>query len=225
MISVRSMPRSRRVVQTMLAAMALLLAHALRSGPALAETGDIAVGGVWVCRLTKGTAGLTLEQRIRQVEQRITNVLSMPELQRRKLAGEVQPVSEGAAIVVADITIITVTPEDAAGTNVPVQEVANQWAGRLVKGLRHALLGREIVGVMYTQPRGSNPAEAGRLTGMTWYWRGTLMNDGTQILPADPRRCTLQFLADGRIAVQADCNRGLVRTSSEAKQSRSLVSP
>jgi len=52
------------------------------------------------------------------------------------------------------------------------------------------------------------PDQAGRLIGVTWYWLGTLMNDGARFDPADPRRYTVQFTSDGHVAVRADCNRG-----------------
>jgi para-nitrobenzyl esterase len=192
------------------------LAQASWPGTASAALGDIAVGGVWICRLTQGAAGLTLEQRVSQVEQRITDVLSAATrtgaagqvLRPERMTVGVKPVGDSAAIVSAGITIITVTPADAAGTGVSVYELANQWAGRLVHGLSRALPGREIIARMYTQPRGSEGSEAGRLVGITWYWRGTLMNDGASFRPADPSQYTVQFTSNGRVVVRADCNRG-----------------
>jgi heat shock protein HslJ len=86
--------------------------------------------------------------------------------------------------------------------------MANQWAGRLVGGLRRALPGREVIGFMYTEPRGADPVELGRVVGITWYWRRTSMNDDAQFVPNDPRRYTVQFVEGGRLAVLADCNRG-----------------
>ncbi len=107
--------------------------------PALAEIGDISVGGVWVCRITRGAGGLSLEQRVVQIERQITEVLSLPGIDRLTITVSVRPFGPSAAIVVADFTIITVTPEDAAGTNVTTMELARQWAQRLVAGLRRAL--------------------------------------------------------------------------------------
>jgi heat shock protein HslJ len=185
-----------------------LAAQALWPGPSRADTGDISVGGIWVFRLTQGAGGLTLEQRVRLVEQRITDVLSQTELRRGDLRVEVRPSGATADIVAAGIRILTLTPADAAGTGVPVVGVANQWAARLVEGLRRALPGREVIGFMYTQPRGTDPGELSRVVGTTWYWRRTSMNDDAQFVPADPRRYTIQFLEGGRIAVLADCNRG-----------------
>lgn len=191
------------------------LVHPWWMGTASAELGDIAVGGVWICRLTHGAAGLTLEQRVRLVEQRITDVLSASTqtgaagqvLRPGRVTVEVQPVGGAAAIVSGGITIVTVTPDDASGTGVSAHELANQWAGRLVQGLRRALPGREVIGSMYAQPTGSTATEAGRLVGSTWYWRGTRMNDGARFQPADPGRYTVEFASNGRVVVRADCNR------------------
>jgi len=193
---------------TLVAIGVLALVAAIWPSAALADTGDISVGGVWVCRLTRGASGLSLEQRVLQVERRITEVLSLADVRRRDLTVEVEPAGAAANIVAADILIMTVTPADAAGTGVSAREMANQWAARLVQGLRRALPGREIVGVMYTQPRGTDPREAGRVVGITWYWRRTLMNDGAVLQPEDPSRYTVRFGNDGRVSAVADCNRG-----------------
>ncbi len=107
--------------------------------PALADIGDISVGGVWVCRITRGAGALSLEQRVAQIERRITEVLSMPGTDRRRIPILVRSLGPSANIMVADITVITVTPEDAAGTRVTTAELARQWARRLVAGLERAL--------------------------------------------------------------------------------------
>jgi uncharacterized lipoprotein YbaY/heat shock protein HslJ len=194
---------------TMIAMIAVLVGlQVVLPRPALADIGDISVGGVWVCRLTRGAAGLTLEQRVEQINQRIVDVLSLPELTRRQIAVEVRAVGDGAAIVAADITVMTVTPADAAGTGVPVHEVANQWTARLVQGLRNALPGREVIARMYAPRPATRPEESQRLVEITWYWQGTWMGDGSQVTPDDPGRYTVQFSRDGRVAVRADCNRG-----------------
>ncbi|MGH2374788.1 MAG: hypothetical protein ACRDIC_15150, partial [bacterium] len=105
---------------------ALMVLQAILPVPAAAEIGDISLGGVWICRITQGTFGMTLAQRVTQINQRITDVLSLPEPGRRQIPVEVRPVGAAAAIVVADITIMTVTSEDAAGA-VSAHEIANQW--------------------------------------------------------------------------------------------------
>jgi len=193
---------------TAVAIAALVGVQALVPRPALADIGDISVGGVWVCRLTRGASGLTLEQRVEQINQRIADVLSLPELTRRDIPVDVRPVGDSAAIIVADITVITVSPADAAGTSVPVIEVANQWAARLVQGLRVALPGRNVIARMYAPRPSPRPEESQRFADIVWYWQGSWMGDGSQIVPDDPARYTVQFSRDGRVAVRADCNRG-----------------
>lgn len=108
------------------------------AAPALADIGDISVGGVWVCRIARGAGGLSLEQRVVQIERRITEVLSIPGIDRRSIPLLVRPLGQSASIVVAGITVITVTPEDAAGTHVTTMELARQWARRLMAGLQRA---------------------------------------------------------------------------------------
>lgn len=108
------------------------------AAPALADIGDISVGGVWVCRITRGAGGYSLEQRVVQIERRITEVLSIPGIDRRSIPLLVRPFGRSATIVVAGITVITVTPEDAAGTYVTTMELARQWARRLMAGLQRA---------------------------------------------------------------------------------------
>ncbi len=108
-------------------------------GPAHAEIGDLSVGGVWVCRLTQGVAGLTLEQRMVDVERRMTQVLSIPAYRYSGVGVSVRPLGRDAAIAVGDRIILTVTAEDAAGTTVTPLQLARQWAQRLVVGLNRAL--------------------------------------------------------------------------------------
>jgi hypothetical protein len=107
--------------------------------PALADIGDIAVGGVWVCRITRSAGGLSLEQRVAKIERQITEVLSLPGIDRRSVPILVRPLGGSATIAVAGITVMTVTPEDAAGTRVTTTELARQWARRLAAGLQRAL--------------------------------------------------------------------------------------
>lgn len=45
------------------------------------------------------------------------------------------------------------------------------------------------------------------LTGTVWQWQQTQMNDGTLITPVDPARYTIEFLEDGTVGIQSDCNR------------------
>ena len=47
------------------------------------------------------------------------------------------------------------------------------------------------------------------LTGVTWQWRGIAGNDGVIfVAPAVPERYTVEFLAEGALAIQIDCNQG-----------------
>lgn len=137
------MHTTRGLVISIIAVAGLVLSVAY---PALADIGDISVGGVWVCRITRGAGGLSPEQRVVQINRRITEVLSIPGTDRRSISMSVRPLGASAAIVVADITVITVTSEDAAGAHVTTMELARQWARRLVAGLQRALPGTTFHG-------------------------------------------------------------------------------
>ena len=59
-------------------------------------------------------------------------------------------------------------------------------------------------------PQASQPAPSGTgqpLTGPVWKWTTTQMNDGSSKTPSDPNQYLIEFLANGHVAVQADCNR------------------
>ncbi len=45
------------------------------------------------------------------------------------------------------------------------------------------------------------------LSGTVWQWQQTLMNDDAKFMPDKPFNYTVQFIAGGTVAVQADCNR------------------
>ncbi len=107
--------------------------------PARAELGDVSVGGVWVCRITNGASGQTLQQRMAEIERRITEVLSIPKFRRTGVGVSVLPKGQGAAILVNDYVVLTVVPEDAMGTGVSTVELARQWGRRLVTGMNRAL--------------------------------------------------------------------------------------
>ncbi len=45
------------------------------------------------------------------------------------------------------------------------------------------------------------------LRGTVWQWRQTLMNNDDEFASNNPAKYTVEFMADGSVAVQADCNR------------------
>lgn len=108
--------------------------------PAFAELGDISVGGVWSFRLTRGIGGMSLAERVADVERRITNILSNPRYRQAGVTLSVRPAGLGAVIMVDDAVILTVTPDDVAdtGAKVTVMELARQWAQRLAGGINKA---------------------------------------------------------------------------------------
>ena len=49
-------------------------------------------------------------------------------------------------------------------------------------------------------------AAAPELVGPAWSWEQTQMNSGDLLRPDNPANYTLQFMADGSVTIQADCN-------------------
>jgi heat shock protein HslJ len=46
------------------------------------------------------------------------------------------------------------------------------------------------------------------LTGVVWQWQGFEGGDGSEVVPDDPARYTVEFLDDGSVLAQVDCNSG-----------------
>ena len=130
--------RSRLLVFALVPALAVGLGIGL-AHPALADPSDISVGGVWVAKITRDAAGFSADQRIVEVQRRITNILSNPVYRHAGATVSVRLVGQAAGIFVADQLAITVMPEDAAGTGVTPAELARQWAQRFAQGLSKAL--------------------------------------------------------------------------------------
>ncbi len=106
--------------------------------PALADARDISVGGVYICSILHDSAGYTSYERATQVNQRITEVLSVPEFRRGAVVA-VKQVGQDAVITVGDVLVFTVTADDAAGTWMTPLDVAHQWARLLAEGLSRAI--------------------------------------------------------------------------------------
>ena len=49
---------------------------------------------------------------------------------------------------------------------------------------------------------------AASLTGVVWQWQRFEGGDGSEVVPDDPSRYTVQFQEDGTVVAQVDCNRG-----------------
>lgn len=131
---------SRHVFHAVLSAgaVAMLASVFIPGVPALADPRDISVGGVYICTITHDAAGYTSYARAVEVNRRISEVLSVPEL-RRGATVSVRRAGRAATITVGDILVFTVTPEDAQGTSVTPLELARQWAQKLAEGLGRAL--------------------------------------------------------------------------------------
>ncbi len=114
------------------------------SGSASAAMNDITVGDVFVCTINHGAGGYTVDQRVVQIRQRITNVLSVERFRSNpNLFVQVVAAGSSALISVGDpagqIVVIEVTPADAMGTGVNAFTLASQWGQKLAQGLGNAM--------------------------------------------------------------------------------------
>jgi hypothetical protein len=130
------MPTTQRALAVFLiAAAGLLTGFAV---PARADTGEISVGGVWVCDITHDASGFTAAERAVEVRRRITELLSTPSA-RQGLTLSVQRNGANAVVLAGGLLIFTVTPSDTVGTSVSTLVLARQWASRLGEGLSRAI--------------------------------------------------------------------------------------
>jgi heat shock protein HslJ len=88
----------------------------------------------------------------------------------------------------------------------PTQRVLNSYA---LNGDKLEMASTAVVGAA-TAPAVPKPAAGGEgmkgLTGAVWKWEKTQFNDGTSVTVADPNRYLVEFLANGSLAIKADCN-------------------
>jgi len=122
----------------------LTVSVAMGLGTAFAAVNNIVVGGTFVCTITHGAGGYTVDQRVNQINERITNVLSVERFRSNpKTVVEVAAMGANALISVGDpvgkVLVMTVTPADATGTGVSAFTLASQWGQKLAQGLGQAM--------------------------------------------------------------------------------------
>ncbi len=121
--------KTRVIVSALLLAGCCLLAR-----PALAEDGDVAVGGVLLFRIHATVNGMSPKDRADIVDTRLQDILAAPVLK----AEDVQIVGadkSSAKIMVKDRLLVTVTKADGAFNGVTTQKQAEMWLASLRKGL------------------------------------------------------------------------------------------
>lgn len=62
--------------------------------------------------------------------------------------------------------------------------------------------------VAASPPPSAPQVTSSQLVGVTWRWEQTQMNNGDIFTPDNPNNYTLQFMEDGSLSLQADCNQG-----------------
>ncbi len=104
----------------------------------------------------------------------------------------------GALTVIAGPTTLMACPEGSLGSDFLAQlSIAGSFF--LQEGDLFIDLQADS-GTMHFAP--AEPA----LVGTVWQWQGTQMSDDSAFTPADPASYTVEFMADGGVAIQADCN-------------------
>jgi len=114
-----------------------LVLLALLAGPAVAEVGDVVVGGVLVLRIRAEAGGMSVQQRAMIVEQRITNALSKARSTPQTIA--VRMVGGQPAIFAGDIMLITVDANHARLNGTTQLSLAGVWARNLREALPKAV--------------------------------------------------------------------------------------
>lgn len=80
-------------------------------------------------------------------------------------------------------------------------------ASWLMQGTEFAINLKANAGTMRFRQQAA-PGNASVLIGPVWKWRYTQTNAGTNQNVSDPNQYGLQFFADGKLQIQADCNQG-----------------
>jgi heat shock protein HslJ len=70
-----------------------------------------------------------------------------------------------------------------------------------------AFLAQPVGGDALASEPGTTPSTSPTLSGTAWQWQQTRMNNDEEFTPDDPSNYTVHFMADGSVAIRADCNR------------------
>ena len=122
-----------------------------------APPGEIVLGSITVFRLRVGNGKLTLEQRGDQVQDRLTQILAIPNLREKDVS--VQPTKYGPTIYVHGIKLLTVDEATAKASNLEPLPLAKMWAHRLA-GILPQVNIRLPAGTPATSPAAPGPAVA-----------------------------------------------------------------
>ena len=122
-------------MQTRVIVPALLLAACcLFARPALADDGDVAVGGILLFRIHVGANGMSPKERADAVDTRLQVILGAPVIKAEDIH-IVGSDKNSAKILVKDNLLVTVTKADGDFNKVTAQKQAQMWLDSLRKGL------------------------------------------------------------------------------------------
>jgi hypothetical protein len=122
-------------MQTRMFVPALLLAGScLFARPAIADEGDVAVGGVLLFRIHVAANGMSPKERAEAVDTRLQDILGAPVIAPEDVH-IVGTDKNSAKILVKDRLLVTVTKADGAFNSVSAQKQAQMWLDSLRKAL------------------------------------------------------------------------------------------
>lgn len=98
----------------------------------------------------------------------------------------------------------------------PPESISDEYVQRLDEAVSFGFEDEALVLALPTD--GDSLRFLPTLTGVVWEWQGFLGGDDSEVIPENPANYTLQFLSDGTINVQADCNRGRGSYTAESGQ-------
>lgn len=100
------------------------------AGPALADTYEVAVGGVFLFRLRDRDGSPSLEARGKKVDAQVVSMLS--DGRKGRLVAQAVQKGEEWTVKYGDVQVVTVTSGDAAANgNMTTEALASQWAATL----------------------------------------------------------------------------------------------
>ncbi|MDX1932100.1 MAG: FKBP-type peptidyl-prolyl cis-trans isomerase [Capsulimonadales bacterium] len=108
----------------------VLCAFALLAAAVPVPPGEIVLGDIVVFRFRTDSGGLTAAQRADLVQERVNQVLSLPDVTAKDV--RVRPLPQGPTLYVRDIRLVTIDRETAQAAGVTQERLAKQWAHRLM---------------------------------------------------------------------------------------------